>query len=107
MDSGSTADTGRFLGGVDEEGGSGVVCKLRVTSLSEVTGCRGVDSWDSVGGWVLAECEGTEMGLGDGEGGIGIDEERDPMLIGVAGFLEVPTVMGVDPLTETMFGITR
>ena len=42
-----------------------------------------------------------------GESGVGIDEERDPMLIGVAGFLEDPTVMGVETLVETMLGIAR
>ena len=47
------------------------------------------------------------MGVGVGEGGIWIDEERDPMLMGVAGFLEVPTEMGVETLTVMIFGIAR
>ena len=40
-----------------------------------------------------------------GEGLIGTDEERDPMLIGVAGFLENPAEIGVGTLAVTMFGI--
>ena len=47
-----------------------------------------------------------EIGLGVGEGA-GMDEEREPMLIGVAGFLEVPIVMGVGTLDRTMFGMAR
>ena len=59
-----------------------------------------------MGGWTSVEREGTEIGLGVGEGR-GIDEERDPMLMGVAGLLEDPTAIGVDTLVETMFGMTR
>jgi hypothetical protein len=47
------------------------------------------------------------VGVGEGEGGMGIDEERDPMVIGVAGFLEDPTVMGVETLFGTTFGMAR
>lgn len=65
--------------------------------MSEVARCRGACVWDSLG---LAE-------IGLGGGGIGIAEERNPILIGAPGFLEVPTVTGVDALVETMFGITR
>lgn len=61
----------------------------------------------SLKGWTSVEREGTDIGLGAGEGGIGMDEERDPMLIGVAGLLEDPTVIGVETLFETTFGITR
>ena len=50
--------------------------------------------------------EGTEIGLGVGEG-VGIGEERKPILTGVAGFLEELTVMGVDTLVDTMFGMAR
>ena len=46
------------------------------------------------------------MSFGVGEGA-GIDEERELMLMGVAGFLEDPTVMGVDTLANTMFGMAR
>lgn len=63
--------------------------------------------WDSVERCTLLEREGAEIGLGVGEGGIRIDEERDPILIGVAGFLEDPTLMGVEALVETMLGMTR
>jgi len=52
------------------------------------------------------ERDGMGMGLGVGEGA-GIDEEREPMLIGVAGFLEDPTAIGVDTLVKTMFGMAR
>lgn len=78
-----------------------------VRSLSVICGGRGGRKWDSVGGWTSVEREGTEIGLGAGEGVVGIDEGRNPMAIGVAGFLEDPTVMGVDALVETMFGIAR
>ena len=60
-----------------------------------------------MGGWTFVECGGMEVDLGVGEGGVGIDEERDPILIGVAGFLENPTVMGVGALVERMFGMAR
>ena len=50
--------------------------------------------------------EGTEIGLGVGEG-VGIGEERKPILTGVAGFLEELTVMGVDTLVDTMLGMAR
>ena len=38
---------------------------------------------------------------------MGIGEERKPILTGVTGFLEEPTVMGVDTLVDTMFGMAR
>ena len=63
--------------------------------------------WDSAVRCTSAEREGTETGLGVGEGGIKIEEERDPILIGVAGFLEDPTLMGVETLVETMLGMAR
>ena len=63
--------------------------------------------WDSVGRCTSIEREGTETGLGAGEGGMKIEEERDPILIGVAGFLEDPTLMGVETLVETMLGMAR
>lgn len=62
---------------------------------------------NSVGGWTSAEREDTGIGLGVGEDGVGMDEERDPMLIGVAGFLEDPIVMGVETLLETTLGMAR
>ena len=80
--------------------------KPRDRSLLEVCGGSSACRWGSVGGWTLVERDGVGMGLGKGEGG-GIDEEREPMLMGVAGFLEDPTVMGVGALDRTMFGITR
>ena len=52
------------------------------------------------------EREGMGIGLGVCDGA-GIEEEREPMLIGVAGFLEDPTAMGVGALVRTIFGITR
>lgn len=108
LESGSTMDARRFLKEVDgEEGPGGGVCKPWERSLSAV--CRGINArrWDSVDEWIPVEREGTEMGVGVSEGGVGIDEERDPMLIGVAGFLEDPTAMGVETLVETMLGIAR
>ena len=63
--------------------------------------------WDSVGRCISVEREDTEIGLGVGEGGIKTDDERDPMLMGVAGFLEDPTLMGVETLVETMLGMAR
>lgn len=51
--------------------------------------------------------EGADKGLGVGVDGIGTDEERDPILIGVGGFLEDPIEMGVETLAVTMFGIAR
>jgi hypothetical protein len=108
LDSGSTADAGRFFSGVDGGRGSGGgVCNPRAVSLSVVrvgSSMRGRS--DSVGGWTSVEREGTKIGLGVGEGR-GMDEERDPMLMGVAGLLEDPTAIGVDTLVKTMFGMTR
>ena len=78
-----------------------------VRSLSVICGGSGGRRWDSVGGWTSVEREGTEIGLGVGEGGVEIDEERNPMVIGVAGFLEDPTVIGVNALVEAMFGTAR
>ena len=63
--------------------------------------------WDSMGRCGSIAREGTEISLGVGERGVGIDEERDPMLIGVAGFLKVPTVMGVETLVEMTLGMGR
>lgn len=63
--------------------------------------------WDSAGRCTSVEREGTEIGTGVGEEGVRIDEEREPMLIGVAGFLENPTVMGVELLVEAMLGMAR
>jgi hypothetical protein len=60
-----------------------------------------------VGGCTSVERESTEVGLGvDDEGGR-MDEERDPILMGVAGLLEGPTLMGVEALVETMLGMPR
>jgi hypothetical protein len=83
------------------------VCNPRAVSLSVVrVGSSMRGRLDSVGGWTSVEREGTEIGLGVGEGR-GMDEERDLMLMGVAGLLEDPTAIGVDTLVETMFGMTR
>lgn len=46
------------------------------------------------------------MGLGVDDG-VRMDEEREPILMGVAGFLEDPKVMGFAALVETMFGMAR
>ena len=53
------------------------------------------------------EREGAEIALGVGEGGMGMDEERDPTVMGVGGFLEDPTAIGVETLAVTTFGIAR
>jgi len=106
-DSGSTVDAGRFFNGVDGGWGSGGgVRKPRARSLPVVCGGSSVREWGSVGGWTFVEREGVGIGFGVGEGG-GMDEEREPMLIGVAGFLEDPTAMGVCALDMTMFGMAR
>lgn len=63
--------------------------------------------WDSVGRCTSVERGGTKIGLGVGEEGIRTDEERDPILMGVAGFLEDPTLMGVETLVETTLGMAR
>lgn len=63
--------------------------------------------WDSAGRCTSAERGGTEIGLGVGEEGTRTDEERDPILMGVAGFLEDPTLMDVETLVETTLGMTR
>lgn len=55
----------------------------------------------------MIEREGVEIGLGVDEDGVGTDEERDPILIGVAGFLEIPIAIGVDTLADTVFGTAR
>ena len=82
------------------------MCKPRVGSSLVVRGGSGVRRWGSVGIWTLVEREGVGMVLDVGEGA-GMDEDREPMLIGVAGFLEVPTVIGVGTLDRTMFGMAR
>ena len=61
---------------------------------------------DSVGGWTSAGREDADIGLGV-EDGVRMGDERDPMLIGVAGFLEDPIVMGVGALLETTLGMAR
>jgi hypothetical protein len=66
-----------------------------------------VRGWSSVGRWAVVGREEAEKGRGVGVGGIGTDEERNPILIGVGGFLEDPTEMGVETLAVTMFGIAR
>lgn len=63
-----------------------------------------MDGWDSA---ARRTSEGTEIGVGVGEEGVRMDEEREPMLIGVAGFLENPTIMGAEPLVEVMLGMAR
>ena len=106
LGSGSTVGSGGSFEEVDREEGSGEgVRNLRFTSLEAVSrgsGCR----WECMEG--LGK-EGTEIGLGVGVGvdSTAMDEERDPILIGVASLLEDPTIMGVDTLAERMLGITR
>ena len=82
------------------------MCKPRVRSLLGTCGGSGARRCGSVGGWTPMGREGMGIGLGVGEGG-GIDEEREPILMGVAGFLEGPTMMGVGTLVRTMFGMPR
>ena len=60
-----------------------------------------------MGSWAFVGRKGADKGLSVGVGGIGTEEERDPILTGVGGFLEVPTEMGVETLAVTMFGIAR
>jgi len=79
------------------------VCKPRVRSPPGVCGGSGTRRWGSAGGWILVKREGVGIEVGVGEGG-GMEEDREPMLIGVAGFLEDPTVMGVGVPGRTMFG---
>lgn len=76
------------------------MCKPWIRSLSIVCEEGKAPRWGSV------ERDDTEIGLGVGEGAR-IDEEREPILIGVAGFLEGLMAMGVDTLVDTMFGMAR
>ena len=62
--------------------------------------------WDSVGSCTSVVRGGTKTGLGVEEC-IRTDEERDPILMGVAGFLEDPILMGVETLVGTMLGMAR
>ena len=108
-DSGSTAVAGRFFDGVDGERGSGGgMYKPWDSSLPVICEWSSACACDPVGGWTSVEREGMEIALGAGVGeGARVDVGRGPMLRGVAGLLEDPTVMGVDALVETMFGMAR